>query len=196
MEKKSEARTVFLFKLTGAATIPPEAKKDRCMFWQWLHRLGVRSLMASCGWLLTFPVMCDSWVMKTASCPVNCRQHCSRSWRRGKISWDRRMETDVEVGITDLTCAKQQSAVCQSGISVTDYKALNSLRITGWKFYSDKEYLQVLFFHRSTIRSSPFVQFTKFRIRGCLEISCKYQLHTKPPATDDLQTAASSLVYL
>ncbi|XP_029995493.1 DENN domain-containing protein 2C isoform X1 [Sphaeramia orbicularis] len=27
-----------------------------------------------------------SWVMKTASCPVNCRQRCSRSWRREKPS--------------------------------------------------------------------------------------------------------------
>lgn len=45
--------------------------------------------------MLTIPVMCGSWVMKTASCLVNCKQHCSRSWRRGKISWDRRMETDL-----------------------------------------------------------------------------------------------------
>lgn len=56
--------------------------------------------------LLTLPVMCDSWVMKTASCPVNCGRHCSRSWRRGKIFWAMWMETDVEVCITDISCAK------------------------------------------------------------------------------------------
>lgn len=40
---------------------------------------------------------CDSWVMKTASCPVNCRQRCSRSWRRGKTSWTMQMETTAKV---------------------------------------------------------------------------------------------------
>lgn len=62
--------------------------------------------------LLTFPVTCDSWAMKTASCPVNCRQHCSRSWRRGKTSWDRRMETVVEVGILQRLHAPNNVQQC------------------------------------------------------------------------------------
>lgn len=46
---------------------------------------------------LTPPVLCDSWVTRTASCPVNCRPRCSRSWRRGRTSWATWTQTDAEV---------------------------------------------------------------------------------------------------
>lgn len=40
---------------------------------------------------------CHSLAMKTASCPANCRQPCSRSWRRGKTSWTKWMEKEAKV---------------------------------------------------------------------------------------------------
>lgn len=72
--------------------------------------------MYVCKRHVTFPVMRDSWAMKTASCPVNCRQHCSRSWKRRKISWDRRMEPDLEV--SRLTWALwYRRVLCGSSLS-------------------------------------------------------------------------------
>lgn len=46
------------------------------------------------SWLF---LSCDSWATKTASCPVNCRQRCSRSWRSGRTSWTMQMETKAKV---------------------------------------------------------------------------------------------------
>lgn len=48
---------------------------------------------------------CHSLAMKTASCPANCRQPFSRSWRRGKTSWTKWMEMVVKV----CTCNESTS---------------------------------------------------------------------------------------
>lgn len=69
--------------------------------------------------------------MKTASCPANCRQPCSRSWTRGKTSWTKWMEMVVKV----CTCNESTSggSVVSAKVHMCEfYPTRAPSRSAGW----------------------------------------------------------------
>lgn len=114
--------------------------------------------------LLTLLVMCDSWAMRTAFCPVNSRRRCSRSWRRGKIFWEKKMETHVEVGGTN---AKNTRFIYKT-VSLSQ----DEVPFLKWRW---EEYLLASVFIIA-LSVCPFVLPAK---SGCAAMSCKCQQHSR-----------------
>lgn len=90
----------------------------------WAYANMVSYISWGLCWLF---LSCDSCVMKTASCPVSCRQRCSRSWRTGKTSWTTWMETRAKV------CKwNRQHLVGQLGCVCCVYPKCILSRSAGW----------------------------------------------------------------
>lgn len=80
-----------------------------------------------CLWRL---LLCDSWATRTASCPVNCRRRCSRSWRRGRTFWATWTQTDVKVSARQMDRVSVLSHLSLCNLESFSLESLS--RSAGW----------------------------------------------------------------